>query len=76
MSTETRSPKRKLIDLKLAQSSVAMELQPWATLRRGDGDSWGQLAAHVFALTGEHVTIPWLISQLAELTDAAKSVTE
>lgn len=76
MSTDTRSPKRKLIDLKMAQSSAAMELQPWATIRRGGGDSWGQLAGHIFALTGEHVTVPWLISQLAELTDAAKTAGE
>lgn len=69
VSTNTRTPKRKLIDLKLAQSSAAMETSAYVTARRAADESWGKIAANIFALTGEHVTVPWLIGQFPELTN-------
>jgi hypothetical protein len=57
-----RTPKRKLIDLLLAKSA-GQDLPHFADTRRTDGDSWGDVAAKVYGLTGETVSVPWLIRQ-------------
>ncbi len=69
VSTDTRTVKRRLIDYKLLESDAGVDLAAYARTRRPD-DSWGKIAASIFQLTGEHVTVPWLITQLPELIGA------
>lgn len=66
MPTDTRSPKRKLIDLRL-ELSAKTTLLPFARKHRKAGLSWEQVCTQVHGATGEYVTVPWLISQLPEL---------
>ncbi len=67
MPTDTRSPKRKLIDLRLELSDAKTSLLAFARKHRKAGLSWEQIATQVYGATGEYVTVPWLISQLPEL---------
>lgn len=60
-----RTPKRKLIDLLLTESD-GVDLAQFTDRHRSAGDSWSDLAARVYARTGETVNVTWLIRQCGE----------
>ena len=66
--TAERTPKRKLLDLLLAQKA-GMELGPFVQARRADGDPWSVVVSKIYALTSEAVTVPWLIAQCGPTRD-------
>ena len=64
-----RSPKRKLIDLLLTKSD-SVDLAQFADRLRAGGVSWADVAARIYARTGETVNPTWLIRQLGEPAEA------
>lgn len=60
-----RTPKRKLIDHLLAASD-GLDLAQFTDKHRADGDSWADVAAKVYARTGETINATWLIRQCGE----------
>lgn len=63
-----RTPKRKLIDLLLSESD-GVDLAQFSDKHRAEGDSWADVAARVYARTGETVNVTWLIRQCGEVTE-------
>lgn len=63
-----RTPKRKLIDLLLAESD-GVDLAQFSDKHRAEGDSWADVAARVYARTGETVNTTWLIRQCGEVSE-------
>lgn len=67
-SETSQSPLRMLVEHLLSQHETT--LQSLVDARRAAGDSWGDIAARIYATTDKTVSVPWLIKQCGPKAEA------
>lgn len=64
----SQSPLRMLVEHLLSTQETT--LQTLVDERRAAGDSWGDIAAKIYAATEKTVSVPWLIKQCGPKAEA------
>lgn len=65
IAADNRSPKLKLLDVLLVRAA-GIDTRRFVGDRRALGDSWADIAARIFSITGETISTTWLIRKFGD----------